>query len=1025
MAGEPRVRGGTLSRTDGLFRLCAETPPLSEQLSFLLGEEPPDILRTLTDEQRRAVEHGEGPLLIVAGAGTGKTHVLTARIVHLITAKRAKPHEILAVTFTEKAAAAMQARVDLYTPMGLNDAVITTFHGLGDQVVREFALELGRSGELRVLSQAEQTILVREHLYGCAQCGIGLPLRRYRPAGDPLQYVRALLDLFGRARDEDVSAEDYVEHARALRAASGTATDPAAAADEAESQEELAAVYAAYTALKERHGVVDFGDQIALSLRLLRERPAAARRLQNRYRYVLVDEFQDTNDSQFKLLRLLVDPHRNITVVGDDDQSIFAWRGATLANFDAFGEGFPERTVVTLVENRRSRQGILDAAYRLIQKNPDRLEARLGIDKRLRGRPSGDELEVDHLQFTSSALEAEDVAERIARERLARRRRYGDFAILVRNNADATPFLNALAKRRIPTHFSGGGQLYERDEIRLLISFLSAVALPTDSRHVYHLAVSSLYGFPPGELARATESGGRRQKPLRDVFEEIARGEGSYGGAARAAAQTLVADLAYYEQRAAELTTAELLYDFLDRSKLLARYLEPDSALAEEQGQNVAKFFRLVHSAARTLVTDHASFFVPHLELLREAGDDPGAADFEPAADLVNVLSIHKAKGLEFAVVFLAAATDERLPGQFRAESLPLPTALAKSPGPSRDRHVAEERRLAYVAMTRAKDAFFFTSAVDYGGTRAYRPSRFVGEALGRQPERISARLAAYDEIQRFQAPPEEADAPLPALSADDVLTVSYSDIEDYRRCPLLYRFKHVLQIPVLPTPPMIYGLALHEAVRDYVRRKREGETPTLEDLQATFKAAWLAEGFISPEHESERFTAGLEALRRFHEQERGMPAADLVEQRFSFMLGRDRVVGRWDRVDRTPEGPAVVDYKSSAVDEGSDKPQRAANQDLQLRLYALAHERMYGTRPARAALHFLETGERGSITPSDDDMSLVATVITATASRIRAREFGPAPAKGLRTCQQCPYHQICPSSLTARGVAGTQLVPA
>src|SRR3989442_2399123 len=231
MAGGPRVRSSTLSRTDGLFRLYAETPPLSEQLSFLLGEEPPDILRTLTDEQRRAVEHGEGPLLIVAGAGTGKTHVLTARIVHLITAKRAKPHEILAVTFTEKAARAMQARVDLYTPMGLNDAVITTFHGLGDQVVRELALELCGSGELRVLSQAEQTILVREHLYGCAQCAISLPLRRYRPAGDPLQYVRALIDLFGRARDEDVFAVQYAAHAPALRVSAREDADSVAAAD--------------------------------------------------------------------------------------------------------------------------------------------------------------------------------------------------------------------------------------------------------------------------------------------------------------------------------------------------------------------------------------------------------------------------------------------------------------------------------------------------------------------------------------------------------------------------------------------------------------------------------------------------------------------------------------------------------------------------------------------------------------------------------------------------------------------------
>ena len=987
---------------------------MTEQLSFRLAEPKPDILGTLTPEQRRAVEHGDGPLLVVAGAGTGKTHVLTARIVHLISSGLAKPHEILAVTFTERAAAEMQERVDINTPIGLNDAVIRTFHGFGDEVFREFALELGRSGELRVLSPAEQVILVREHLYGCSRCEVALPLKRYRPAGDPLAHVRALLELFGRARDEDVTPEAYVGFARAMRDAVGDGIDADVKRDEAAMHEELAATYAAYTRIKEHHGVVDFGDQIALTLRLLRDHPAASARLRARFRYVLVDEFQDTNDAQFELLHLLAEPHHNITVVGDDDQSIFAWRGGTLRNFERFREAYPDHRTVPLVDNRRSPQGLLDAAYRLISKNPDRLESALGIDKRLRGRPSSDEIaDVDHIQKVSGAEEAEAVADFIANETVRRQRRYGDFAILVRNNADATGFLHALAQRQIPTHFSGGGQLYERPEIRLLISFLSAVALPSDSRHVYNLAVSSLYAFPADDLARAMEGSGRRQKPLREVFDEIARGALPASEAAVAAATALCADLEDYAARATELTSAALLYEFLDRSKLLARYLDPDSALVEEQGRNVAKFLRLVQSAGRALATDHASFFVPHLELLREAGDDPVAADFEASRDQVNVLSVHKAKGLEFGVVFLVHATDERLPGQARLDAFRLPDGLGRMPAPDREHHIAEERRLAYVAMTRAKDVFYFTSAIDYGFQRPSRPSRFIGEALGREPSRMSGPLRVIQELQRFQRPPGQADAPLPALGPDDVLTVSYEAIDDYQRCALLYRFKHVLQIPVLPTPQMTYGLALHEAVRDFLRRKREGESPTLAELQSVFRAAWLAEGFISPAHESERFQAGLDSLRRFFEDERMRPAPELVEQRFSFMIGNDRVVGRWDRVDRAADGSVVIDYKAGADEEGSGRAQRAANESLQLRLYALAHERVYRERPVRAVLHFLESGERGSVTPTDDSLGAVRALVTATATRIRAREFAANP-KGLRTCQQCPYHQICPSSLTA-----------
>src|SRR5207253_532328 len=219
----------------------------------------------------------------------------------------------------------------------------------------------------------------------------------------------------------------------------------------------------------------------------------------------------------------------------------------------------------------------------------------------------------------------------------------------------------------------------------------------------------------------------------------------------------------------------------------------------------------------------------------------------------------------------------------------------------------------------------------DYGYQRAARPSRFIGEALGREPSRLAAKLQVFEELQRFQQPPGEADAPLPALGADDVLTVSYEAIDDYQKCALLYRFKHVLQIPTLPTPAMTYGLALHEAVRDYLRRKRDGLDPDLADVQAVFRAAWLAEGFISPAHGSERFQAGLASIRRFY------------------------------RKERTRASP-------------------------------------------------------------EDSIGAVRGLVTGTASRIRARQFAPNP-KSLRTCQQCPYHQICPSSLTARA-ATTAAVP-
>jgi CRISPR/Cas system-associated exonuclease Cas4 (RecB family) len=218
----------------------------------------------------------------------------------------------------------------------------------------------------------------------------------------------------------------------------------------------------------------------------------------------------------------------------------------------------------------------------------------------------------------------------------------------------------------------------------------------------------------------------------------------------------------------------------------------------------------------------------------------------------------------------------------------------------------------------------------------------------------------------------------------------------------------------------MIYGNALHRAVAQFLRRKQEGERPTLAQLEATFRSSWVGGGFISPEHERDRFEAGLAALRRFYADEADAPAPDLVEQRFSFMLGKDRIVGQWDRIDRTPRGAVITDYKSSTLDGDEDTPQRRAARNLQLPVYALAYQRTFGELPISTALHFLETGQRGEVAPTADALAAVGAVITSTAAKIRARHFPAEPERPeSRTCNQCPYNAICPESWSARQVGG------
>ncbi|MBE0479287.1 UvrD-helicase domain-containing protein, partial [Candidatus Aerophobetes bacterium] len=273
------------------------------------------ILQGLHDEQREAVTYGQGPLLIVAGAGTGKTQVITRRIAYLVSAKMAKPEEILALTFTEKAALEMEERVDVLVPYGYTEFWISTFHAFGDRILREKALEIGLSSDFQVLSTPEQVIFFREHLFD-------FPLSYYRPLGNPTRYIQAILNLVSRAKDEDISPENYLDYVRCLEKRAKENPEDEALQEIALKEKEIALSYEKYQELLATSGKIDFGDQINLTLKLFREHPSILKEYQRRFRYILIDEFQDTNYSQFQLVKLLAKEHRNITVVGDDDQCL-------------------------------------------------------------------------------------------------------------------------------------------------------------------------------------------------------------------------------------------------------------------------------------------------------------------------------------------------------------------------------------------------------------------------------------------------------------------------------------------------------------------------------------------------------------------------------------------------------------------------------------------------------------------------------------------------------------------------------
>ena len=1014
------------------------------------------LLAGLNPEQRHAVTHGEGPLLVVAGAGTGKTQVITRRIAWLIATRRAKPSEILALTFTDQAADEMQTRVDQLVPYGYTDTAISTFHAFGDRLIREFALELGLPTDVRVLARPETVVFLRERVFE-------LGLDEYRPLGDPTKFLDALATLFSRAKDEDVSPAAFLAHARSLAetaaalveaaeaGADGEASDSAAAlAEEARRRMELATAYGHYQDLLAGHGAVDFGDQVSLALRLLRESPAARDSVQRRFRYVLVDEFQDTNKAQAELVALVAQRHRNVTVVGDDDQSIYKFRGAAISNILDFRERYRRARIVVLRRNYRSRAPILDASYRLVRHNdPDRLEVRAGIVKQMVAeRGSVGAAPVRHEAFASGTEEADWIAADVAR-RIREGGRPRDVAVLVRANAAADPVLRSLNLEGIPWRFSGTSGLYARPEVRLLLAFLRTVADPSSSVDVYALAASDLYGLGGEDLAAIVQTARRRNRSVFEVLDELGRQPGilRLRPETRVAAAKLVEDLRSYVDLAHERPAGEVLYAFLRGTGWLGRLAAAESVAAEEALSNIARFFDIVRTQSSLLADDRAIFLARHLQTLIEAGDDPATADIDPDADAVAVMTVHKAKGLEFPVVYLPGLVSGRFPATARREPLALPVELVDETLPEGDYQMQEERRLFYVGMTRARDELVLTHAADYGGQRARRVSPFVLEALDLPVAAgpTGAGTKAASPLERLASLERTEPAPaVVARRADEPLVLSFYAIDDYLTCPLKYKLGHLLRVPIAPHHSIIYGSALHAAVAEFHKRHARGEIMSEEALVAAFETAWSNEGFLSREHEEARLAAGRTALHRFREEQLRPDAVipAYVERDFSFLLDGDRVRGRYDRVDivprlageadpvadadpadptasgadvveptlgLAPERVVITDYKSSDVRDPAKARQRARD-SLQLSIYAMGYEAMTGRLPDAVALHFLDSGLVGTAKVDRKRIEKARGSIRTAATGIRARQFGPKPDH--MACSFCSFRGICPSSV-------------
>ncbi len=639
---------------------------------------PDRILDGLNPQQREAAGYSEGPLLILAGAGSGKTRTLTHRIAHLIASGRARPHEVLAVTFTNKAAREMRDRVDALLQNQGRGVWVSTFHSACARILRREIGHMGFEPGFSIYDDADQRTALRRLIKE-----MGLSDRSY-----PARSVRSQIDRFKNRGlwPADLRAQDTLDSDR------------------------LSEIYQAYQSSLRRANALDFGDLLMLTVRLFQNHPGVLDYYQRRWRFILVDEYQDTNPIQYQLLRLLSQTHQNLCVVGDEDQSIYRFREADIRNILDFEKDFPGARVVRLEQNYRSTQSILDAATAVVQNNVDRLGKRLFTE-----REGG-----DPVRFFEAADDRGEASYVVSE--LLRRREEGlslkDAAIFYRIHAQSRVFEEELLKYNLPYAVIGGTRFYDRAEVKDALAYLRVLVNRNDSESLARIINRPARGIGATTVARLFEAGNQRNTSLWGGVE-ASLAEGLLTGAALRRVRAFHALIEELRNHIDQEPVADLLARALDRSSYLQALEEDGSIEAETRRENL-----------RELLAAAEEFAGQNPEPFEAEDEEPRAGTLQlfleqvtlySSADTLDgetlaLMTVHLAKGLEFRVVFMVGLEEGLFP-HFASHSDPV--------------GLEEERRICYVGMTRAQESLYLTNATLrrlHGRVQSNLPSRFLDE---------------------------------------------------------------------------------------------------------------------------------------------------------------------------------------------------------------------------------------------------------------------------------------------------------
>ena len=979
----------------------------------------------LTPEQYAAVTHAGGPAIVLAGAGAGKTRVLCRRLAWLVE-EGASPDEILALTFTREAAVELRARAEELLGTSHETLRVTTFHSYAQELTRVHGVERGLLPPVSVARTEDRMLMLLDRLDE-------LDLRLHDLRGDRARMVEDLVKRIDACRDQLVSAEDYRRWAEAAVAGAASGS----AAHKARRELEIARVYELHDRWLADSGLEDFGLSIVRAIELLRVHPDRREAARAGARHVLVDEFQDTNHAQAELLYTVAQEAGSLVVVGDDDQGIYRFRGASAKNILDFRRRFPGAAELRLERNHRSTQSILDAAIAVVEPIADRapkqsvaLESAVGPMPRFWRAPDPEG-------------QARAVVDRIV-ELAAEGVPLEEQAILMRAvRLEARPFVDALERSGVPHQVRGGIGLFERREVRAAVAWLRAACDPSAVQEHLRLAADPRHGLPWAELADAVTAAASADGAVLGAVGRVARENGAQG---------LIAALDEVGRAAAELLPGDALRMAIDRSGLRAAAIAAGGAEGSARLAGLAALERLGREIAGRDPAMDARGLGAMLAGLAEIGyRGEGVAPVERIG--VQVMTVHQAKGLEFDAVFVVGMIRASFPGPDK-RGVDIPDQLLTEVLPrGRDAHAAESRRLVYVAMTRARRHLVLSTLAASAGGVAQAPSPFFEEAravigapveeVGESPERallavVGERREAFEQAsmraaravaeeapdadaRRAEAaaaaadlvtaraevmrpPPPPAPVVAPPRPARPGLELSPSAIEMYRGCPLRYRYAAIDRIPAPPSVARAIGIAAHSALEAHYRPDGTGgDGPA---LVRRFAGALRREGVAGTAEGRQALARAEERFPDYHDRlvrSRTRPVA--VERDFTLTVGPHRVHGRIDRIDAHPAGGhQLVDYKTGKPPTAGA---RGDADDLVLRLYMLGAREAWGIEPRGATVvHVLDGDSRGVHPDAADDASVVEAV-RDTAEGISAGRF---EARTSWACRTCDFARICPT---------------